>query len=69
MTAYRLGQRNDALHYLALAREVEEDTSTLTADQKRTMERTLTELTPNDSSFRARDATSGGESEATEDAS
>ena len=55
MTAYRLGDRNDALHYLALAREVaQEDDEGQAPEWRTTMDRTLTELTPEDASFRAR---------------
>lgn len=59
MTAYRLGHRNDALHYLALAREVagEETSRALRPEQRQTMTRTLDELTPHDATFRARAAT------------
>lgn len=58
MTAYRLGHRNPALHYLALAREVsgEEGSRALMPEQRQTMERTLAELTPQDASFHARSA-------------
>lgn len=61
MTAYRLGHRNHALHYLAVAREVAGDPSTgaLRAEQRQTMERALTELTPQDASFRAREEAAG----------
>ena len=55
MTAYRLNERNDALHYLALAREVAtDDESLMRPEWRSTLERTLTELTPEDASFRAR---------------
>ena len=59
MTAYRLGHRDDALHYLALAREVagEETSRALRPEQRQTMTRTLDELTPHDASFRARAST------------
>ena len=62
MTAYRLGHRNPALHYLALAREVsgEEGSRALMPEQRQTMERTLAELTPQDASFRARGAQEEG---------
>jgi len=65
MTAYRLGHRDHALHYLALAREVsgEQSTGTLLSDEYQLMERTLTELTPQDAAgFHARDLSSGGDS-------
>lgn len=63
MTAYRLGHRSPALHYLALAREVsgEEATGALLPEQRQTMERTLAELTPQDASFRARGAAADAE--------
>jgi len=71
MTSYRLSRRNDALHYLALARETASDEASgyLDAEQRRTMDRSLEELTPQDASFRARDASpsdgsSGGEAPA-----
>ncbi len=60
MTSYRLGQRDDALHFLALAREEagNEQASALPEQQRRTMERALTELTPTEAaSFHAREAT------------
>lgn len=73
MTAYRLDQRNDALHYLALAREVAgDDARMLRPEWRESLERTLAELTPTEGTFRARTAadaagrgdtaTSGGES-------
>lgn len=69
MTAYRLGKRNHALHYLAVCREVAgEDGGALDPEWRKTMERLLEELTPTDASFRARTAQqaasggSGGES-------
>lgn len=56
MTAYRLGHRNHALHYLAVAREVagEPSSGALLPDERRTMERALAELTPNEATFHAR---------------
>jgi hypothetical protein len=56
MTAYRLGKRDDALYYLSVAREVagEEQSSPLGPSWHQTMERTLTELTPESATFRAR---------------
>ncbi len=71
MTAYRLGHRDHALHYLAVARELagEETSAALRPEQRQTMERALTELTPHDASFHAREAnaaeTAGGETEPT----
>ncbi|MGF1469456.1 MAG: hypothetical protein ACFCGT_25325 [Sandaracinaceae bacterium] len=47
MTAYRLRQRSDALHYLAVAWEVSRGGEQgLTAEQARILERTLAEVTP-----------------------
>jgi len=55
MSAYRLGKRNDALHFLALAREVSGDNAEgLRPEWKDTMDRTLTELTPTSATSRAR---------------
>ena len=49
MTAYRLGVRADALHYLALAREVAGDQGRALGPQWRgNMQRTLAELAPDD---------------------
>ena len=54
MAAYRLDNRHDALHYLALAREVAEQHSTGLRPEWRTgMDRTLAELTPRDATLRA----------------
>jgi uncharacterized protein YceK len=65
MTAYRLGKRNDALHYLALAREVAGPRGEgMRAEWQQQMERALTDLTPHDASSAARASTSGGESNA-----
>ena len=63
MTAYRLGHRNDALHYLAVAREVagEESQGALRPEWREQMDRALAELTPQDASFRAREAPSSAE--------
>ena len=70
MTAYRLVQRNDALHYLALSRQVAgEQGLGLRPEWQTAMERTLNELMPTaPRSFYARSeasATAGGESEET----
>lgn len=49
MTEYRLGHRPEALHYLAVAREVVGDDSTgggLREEQRELMTRTLAELLP-----------------------
>ena len=55
MTAYRLQDRDDALHYLGVAREVGgDDEEALPAEWRATLDRTLTELIPEDASFRAR---------------
>ena len=47
MTEYRLGHRADALHYLAITREIASDGGAgLRPEWQQIMERTLTELTP-----------------------
>jgi len=47
MTEYRLGHRPEALHYLAVAREVSgEDSNGLRPEQRDLMTRTLAELMP-----------------------
>lgn len=57
MTAYRLGRRTDALHYLALAREVAgEDGRGLQDQWQSTLEGTLEELTPTTATHVAREA-------------
>lgn len=57
MTAFRLGKRDDALHFLALAREVAGDRGDgLRPEWKQAMDRTLVELTPSDASAHARQA-------------
>jgi hypothetical protein len=49
MTEYRLGHRPEALHYLAVAREVSgEDGDGLREEQRDLMTRTLSELMPTD---------------------
>jgi hypothetical protein len=67
MTAYRLGRRNDALHFLALAREESgvSESSNLAADKRQIMDRTLAELTPHTATHRANEA--GGDEEETEE--
>lgn len=73
MTAYRLDHRDQALHYLALCRELSgEDDVALPPDWSQQMERLLAEMTPLTASYHARAVrspaeaqTSGGE-EATE---
>ncbi|MCS6799068.1 MAG: hypothetical protein NZ898_11155 [Myxococcota bacterium] len=57
MTAFRLGRRADALHYLALARETSGEPGqpgALREDWRTSMERTLAELTPQDATHRPR---------------
>jgi hypothetical protein len=56
MTAFRLSEQDDALYYLSVAREIAGDstTSPLGPTWHRTMDRTLTELTPQEATFRAR---------------
>jgi hypothetical protein len=68
MTEYRLGARSDALHYLALAREVAAaDDADLAPERRRLLERTLEELTPSERTHRPPPpaqtdaATSGGD--------
>lgn len=69
MTEYRMGHRADALHYLAVAREVTGDQGAgLRPEWRQMMERTLAELTPRGMSHRppepeqaAPEATGGGE--------
>lgn len=57
MTSYRLGQRDDALHYLAICREVTgDDARLLRPEWAQNVTRTLDELTPDSRSFRARAA-------------
>ena len=47
VTEYRLGHRRDALHYLAVAREVSgDDGAGLRPEWRQIMDRTLEELTP-----------------------
>lgn len=55
MTAYRLGQRQDALHYLALAMAAADTAGAALRPERRViMERTLAEITPEDASHVAR---------------
>lgn len=68
MTEYRLGHRGDALHYLAVAREVAGDGGAgLRPEWRQIMDRTLVELTPRGMSYRppeageAAEATEGGD--------
>ena len=67
MTAYRLGRRNDAMHYLALAREEagQAESSRLTQEKRQIMERTLTELIPHTGTHYANEA--GGAADANGD--
>lgn len=55
MTAYRLGRRDDALHFLALAREEagNANNSHLSEEKRSIMDRTLEELTPSTATHRA----------------
>ncbi len=65
MTEYRLGHRSDALHYLAVAREIAGDGGAgLRPEWRQIMERTLAELTPRGMGHRPPEA--GGAVEATE---
>ncbi|MBX3269354.1 MAG: hypothetical protein KF729_03785 [Sandaracinaceae bacterium] len=69
MTEYRLGHRADALHYLAVAREIAGDGGAgLRPEWRQLMDRTLSELTPRGMDWRPPDdqapseeASSGGE--------
>lgn len=75
MTAFRLGRRTEALHALAVAREVDQQAHGLLDESERqTMDNALAELTPNTATFRAREqgeaaASSGDQVEAGPDAS
>src|SRR5688572_2449533 len=67
MTEYRLGHRQDALHYLAVAREISGDQGAgLRPEWRQIMDTTLTELTPRGRmNHRPPEAgTAGGEGEA-----
>lgn len=67
MTEYRLGHRSDALHYLAVAREVAGDQGRgLRPEWRQIMDTTLSELTPRGMSHRPPEA--GAAAEATESA-
>jgi hypothetical protein len=58
MTAERLGQRADALHYLSLAREAAGSTGAgLRDEQRRTLETTLATLVPEGRTYRPRPPT------------
>lgn len=64
MTEYRLGHRGDALHYLAVAREVAGDQGAgLSPEWRQIMDRTLTELTPRGMNHRPPDESGGEEVE------
>jgi hypothetical protein len=55
MTGFRLGQREDALHYLVLAEQLSnEDSARLPQAWRPVMERTLQEITPTSASPHAR---------------
>src|SRR5688572_17561778 len=55
MTGFRLGQREDALHYLVLAEQLgNEDGARLPQAWRPVMERTLQEITPTSASPHAR---------------
>lgn len=57
MTAERLGHRQDALHYLSLAREVAGDTGAgLRDEQRRTLAQTLQSVIPEGRTHRAQPA-------------
>lgn len=61
MTSYRLGDRDDALHYLALAREEAGGAQGLDAQERKQMQHALAELTPQDASFHARKSAAEGQ--------
>ena len=66
-TEYLLGHRSNALHYLAVAREIAGDQGAgLRSEWRQTMDRTLEELTPRTGTHRPPEAssTSGGETPA-----
>lgn len=75
MTSYRLGHRDDALHYLALAREeASQSGQGLEPDQRKQMDHALAELTPEQATFHARgeegdDAKTAGDESAAGDES
>ena len=54
MTYYRLGERTEALHHLALAREEAEAGAPMDAEQREQLDRMLEELTPVLGTHRAR---------------
>ncbi|MEM9192821.1 MAG: hypothetical protein AAGF12_26840 [Myxococcota bacterium] len=57
MTAFRLGERDEALYYLAVTREVAGDaggSDPLGPGWRQVLDRTLTELVPDSATFRAR---------------
>jgi len=55
MTGFRLGQREDALHYLVLAEQLShEDSARLPQAWRPVMERTLQDITPTSASPHAR---------------
>ena len=61
MSAYRLGHRDDALHYLSVGHQTAlQPHGALPAADAEVLERTLAELTPTDANYRARPASSGG---------
>jgi hypothetical protein len=66
MTAYRLGRRDDALHFLALAREEAGgvQSSHMSQEKRQIMDRTLAELTPHTATHHANSA-AGESGEAT----
>lgn len=69
MTEYRLGHRADALHYLAVAREIAGDRGTgLRPEWRRMMDATLAELTPRTMSHLPPDASTTVEATETAEA-
>lgn len=57
MTAYRLGQRDEALYFLSVGRELAGDRATaLRQDYRQQLDRALAELIPTTATFHARPA-------------
>lgn len=68
MTEYRLGHRMQALHYLAVTREITGDGGAgLRPEWQQIMDRTLEELTPRGMSYRPPEATSSAAEAAPEE--
>lgn len=62
MTAYRLGQRQDALHFLAVAQvAADSEGAALRPERRNILERTLHELTPTTATSHARNVDNGAD--------